>query len=97
MTRKHRRENVQCLISDSCIHLRSKTVERLKGSKFAFPGMDESSSAGGHSINGIDWETFIVIALDRGRATVRELQTDAPEMAPVKEVTMGAMNAIVEW
>lgn len=43
-------------------------------------------------MKGIDWETFIVIEL--GRATERERQREAPEMAVENEVTTGAMKAI---
>lgn len=82
---------VQCLISASCMNLRLKTSERLKGSKPAFPMMDVSSSDAGASMKGMACETFMETRA--GDACVRH--SCAPEMDVAKVVTAGAMKPIM--
>lgn len=83
---------LQCLISASCIHLRLKASERLKGSKPALPGIDGSSKAAGCSMKGMAGETFMETAC---RETVAARQTRVPEREEEKPVTTGATKAVM--
>lgn len=82
--------NAQCLISASCMNLRSKTWERLSGSKPTFPTMDPSSRVAGCSMKGIDGDTFIETA---ERDTLGALHTAFPLRLAEKPVTAGATKA----